>query len=61
MNRQYPEFSHHNILFSENYEREFIDIFENKIPADDMTIYVSISSKMKSMIHLQDARTSSYL
>lgn len=45
MNRQYPEFSHHNILFSENYEREFIDIFENKIPADDMTIYISISSK----------------
>lgn len=35
---------HHNIFFSENYEKEFHDIFVKKIPAEDMTIYISISS-----------------
>lgn len=45
MNKQFSELSHHNILFSDNYEREFLDIFEKKIPADDMTIYISISNK----------------
>ncbi|HCN38304.1 MAG TPA: phytoene desaturase, partial [Bacteroidetes bacterium] len=37
--------THHNILFSDNYKKEFDDIFIKKIPADDMTIYISISSK----------------
>ncbi len=37
--------AHHNIFFSENYEKEFIDIFEKKIPAKDMTVYVSTTSK----------------
>lgn len=37
--------SHHNILFSDNYENEFLDIFERKIPAEDMTVYISISNK----------------
>lgn len=37
--------SQHNILFSENYENEFIDIFEKKLPADDMTIYISVTKK----------------
>jgi len=45
VDKQYKELSHHNILFSDNYEKEFIDIFEKKIPADDMTIYISISNK----------------
>jgi phytoene desaturase len=36
--------SHHNILFTGNYEREFDDIFKRKIPADDMTVYISNSS-----------------
>jgi len=36
--------SHHNILFSDNYKQEFDDIFEKKIVAKDMTIYISISS-----------------
>jgi phytoene desaturase len=41
----FSELSHHNILFSDNYENEFIDIFEKKIPPDDMTVYISISKK----------------
>lgn len=45
MNKKFDELSHHNILFSDNYEKEFIDIFEKKIPADDMTVYISISKK----------------
>ncbi|MBS1517616.1 MAG: phytoene desaturase [Bacteroidetes bacterium] len=37
--------SHHNILFSDDYEKEFIDICEKKMPAEDMTIYISITKK----------------
>ncbi|MDQ3020262.1 MAG: phytoene desaturase family protein [Bacteroidota bacterium] len=43
--KEYKELSHHNILFSNNYEMEFINIFEKKIPADDMTIYICITKK----------------
>ena len=45
MNKKFSELSHHNILFSENNEKEFIDIFKNGIPQEDMTIYISISCK----------------
>lgn len=45
MNKTFSELSHHNILFSDDYEREFIDIFEKKIPSDDMTVYISVSKK----------------
>lgn len=36
---------HHNILFSNDYSREFEDIFKRKLPTNDPTIYVCISSK----------------
>lgn len=42
---QSEDLSHHNVLFSENYENEFLDIFERKIPAEDMTVYISVSNK----------------
>jgi len=45
MSKEFKELSHHNILFSEDYEKEFIDIFQKKIPSDDMTVYISISKK----------------
>ncbi|HMQ68727.1 MAG TPA: phytoene desaturase family protein [Ignavibacteria bacterium] len=45
MDKIFSELSHHNILFSDNYEKEFIDIFEKKVSPDDMTIYISISQK----------------
>jgi phytoene desaturase len=35
----------HNILFSEDYNKEFDDIFTNKKLHDDPTIYVYVSSK----------------
>ena len=45
LKKKYENLSHHNIFFSENYEDEFEYIFNKKIPADDMTIYLSISTK----------------
>lgn len=45
MKKIFPELSHHNVFFADDYEKEYIDVFEKKVPADDMTIYVSVSSK----------------
>ncbi len=45
VNRQYPQISHHNIFFSKDYAREFRHIFKRfKLP-EDMTIYVSATSR----------------
>jgi phytoene desaturase len=35
-----PLMKHHNVYFPENYEREFDQIFTEKIPVDDPTIYI---------------------
>ncbi|MBU3740679.1 MAG: phytoene desaturase [Candidatus Kapabacteria bacterium] len=35
---------HHNVLFSDDYQREFHDIVERHTPASDMTIYLSRSA-----------------
>jgi phytoene desaturase len=35
---------HHNIVFSSDYKQEFQDIFEQKIVAKDMTIYIANTS-----------------
>ena len=45
MDQTYPTLAHHNIFFSDDYPAEFNAIFEQGIPADDPTIYVSITSK----------------
>jgi phytoene desaturase len=42
----HPELGLHNILFSEDYEREFSDIFEKKKIPEDPTVYIHISSKI---------------
>jgi phytoene desaturase len=39
------ELAHHNIFFSGDYKKEFTQIFEEKRPPDDPTIYVAITSK----------------
>lgn len=39
------ELEHHNILFSGNYSSEFDCIVGKKIPADDMTVYISVTNK----------------
>lgn len=42
----HPELGLHNILFSEDYEKEFSEIFEKKKIPEDPTLYIHISSKI---------------
>ena len=44
IDRTYDILKHHNVFFSDRYEREFEAIFEQKKPADDPTIYVANTS-----------------
>lgn len=41
----YPQLAHHNIFFSNDYRAEFKAIFKDQVPAQEPTIYVSITSK----------------
>ncbi len=45
VNRTFSSLGLHNILFSENYEQEFEDIYTNKKINSDPTVYIFISSK----------------
>ncbi len=40
--------AHHNVFFSSDYRKEFDDIFVRKIPPEDPTLYLCISSKTDS-------------
>lgn len=42
---QHPELAHHNIFFSSDYQREFDEIFRQRRPPAESTIYVAITSK----------------
>ena len=42
---QRPALLHHNVLFSKNYQNEFVEIFEKQIPPTDPTIYICISCR----------------
>ena len=44
LDKTYDLLSHHNIFFSEDYEREFNQIFNQKVMPDDPTIYVANTS-----------------
>lgn len=43
--KQFPELDLHNILFSNDYQKEFAHIFELKTLFTDPTVYINISSK----------------
>lgn len=43
--QSFPQLQLHNIVFSENYEDEFADLFERKTMPSDPTIYINITSK----------------
>lgn len=43
--RQYPQLSHHNIFFSDDYPAEFRQLFDDRQPAGEPTIYVAAHSK----------------
>lgn len=44
VNKQWDQLKHHNIFFSDDYEKEFRQIFKEKVLPDDPTIYVANSS-----------------
>jgi phytoene desaturase len=43
--REFPELDLHNILFANDYEAEFCDLFEHKTLHGDPTVYIHITSK----------------
>ncbi len=43
--RRFERLHHHNIFFSADYRREFHQLFHDRRPADDPTIYVAASCK----------------
>ena len=45
INREFAELDLHNIFFASDYKKEFDVLFEGKTVADDVTVYVHISSK----------------
>ena len=45
IDKEFPELDLHNILFTEDYKKEFDHIFDSKTIYEDPTIYVNITSK----------------
>ncbi|MDZ7314583.1 MAG: phytoene desaturase family protein [candidate division KSB1 bacterium] len=41
----HKEAAHHNIFFSQDYRREFQQIFDDLVPPEDPTVYAAITSK----------------
>jgi phytoene desaturase len=45
---RHPPLAMHNILFSEDYRREFASLFDRLEPPDDPTVYIAITSRVDS-------------
>ncbi|MBN2709457.1 MAG: phytoene desaturase [Calditrichaceae bacterium] len=45
VNKKHSELKHHNIFFSADYKKEFNELFMDKKPASDPTVYIAITSK----------------
>jgi phytoene desaturase len=45
INKEFEALGLHNILFSDDYKKEFDHLFSKQFPIDDPTIYVNITSK----------------
>ena len=43
--KEFPELDLHNIFFSQDYQKEFTNLFEHKTLCDDPTVYINITSK----------------
>lgn len=43
--KKHEQLAQHNIFFARDYKKEFEQIFEQRVPPDDPTIYVAITSK----------------
>ena len=46
--KQYPELKHHTLILSERYKGLIDDIFENKVLADDFSMYLHVPTKTDS-------------
>lgn len=46
VDNQFPQLETHNIIFSEDYKKEFEQLTKQKIIPDEPTIYIYISSKL---------------
>lgn len=44
IDRKYDDLVHHNLFFTESYEHEFAQIFDQKVMPDDPTIYIANTS-----------------
>jgi phytoene desaturase len=45
--KEFSQLGLHNILFSEDYKKEFEDLFDTMTMTDDPTIYINITAKME--------------
>jgi phytoene desaturase len=45
VSQQHPMLAHHNIIFSQDYHREFTHIFDEERAPDDPTVYIAITAK----------------
>lgn len=45
IDRRYEQLRHHNVFFSDEYREEFKQIFQDRVPPDDPTIYVADTSR----------------
>lgn len=45
INKEFANLGLHNILFSDDYKKEFDYLFSKQFPTDDPTIYINITSK----------------
>lgn len=43
--KTYPDLAHHNIFFSDDYQAEFVDLFEKRIPIQNPTIYICATTR----------------
>jgi phytoene desaturase len=48
INTSFPQLGLHNILFGNNYEAEFRQLFEDHTLGDDLTVYINITSKCEA-------------
>lgn len=48
LTRQYPHLAHHDFLFSQDSQREFDDIYNRGVPAEDPTLYLAVPSRTEA-------------
>jgi phytoene dehydrogenase-like protein len=57
MNRKIGGLAHHNVIFSDDYAREFYKIAIEQRIADDPTVYISIPSKSDDTLDQHDGES----